>query len=117
MGHRPGSKCLRWAWALWAMLALLLGPALAQAQDKPLVKPVATIKASMAKTKAFDAKDCYECHEAVKGFHVDSGHKTVGCDACHGGLDTHRPKGKGRPTTNMDPANCGTCHQNQFRTM
>ena len=117
MGHRPGSKCLGLAWALWAMLALLLGPALAQAQDKVQARPVATIKASMAKTKAFDAKDCYECHEAVKGFHVDSAHKTVGCDACHGGLDTHRPKGKGRPTTNMDPANCGTCHQNQFRTM
>jgi len=117
MGHRPGSTCLRWAWALWAMLALLLGPALAQAQDKKLERPVATIKASMPKTKAYDAKDCYECHEAVKGFHVDSAHKSVGCDACHGGLDTHRPKGKGRPTTNMDPANCGTCHQNQFRTM
>ena len=117
MGHRPGSKCLGLAWALWAMLALLLGPALAQAQDKVQARPVATIKASMAKTKAFDAKDCYECHEAVKGFHADSAHKTVGCDACHGGLDTHRPKGKGRPTTNMDPANCGTCHQNQFRTM
>ena len=58
------------------MLALLLGPALAQAQDKVQARPVATIKASMAKTKAFDAKDCYECHEAVKGFHVDSAHKT-----------------------------------------
>jgi nitrite reductase (cytochrome c-552) len=117
MGHGPGSKFLSWAWALLAMLSLLLGPALAQAQDKVQARPVATIKASMAKTKAYDAKDCYECHEAVKGFHVDSAHKTVGCDACHGGLDTHRPKGKGRPTTNMDPANCGTCHQNQFRTM
>jgi formate-dependent nitrite reductase cytochrome c552 subunit len=99
------------------MLALLLGPALAQAQDKVQARPVATIKVGAVKAKAYDAKDCYECHEAVKGFHVDSGHKTVGCDACHGGLDTHRPKGKGRPTTNMDPANCGTCHQNQFRTM
>jgi len=70
-----------------------------------------------AKSPPFDASTCYECHDAIKDFHTGSAHKTVGCDSCHGGLDTHKAKGKGRPTTNMDPANCGTCHENQYRTL
>ena len=78
---------------------------------------MATIKAKAPAGKPYDTTDCYDCHEDVKGFHQTSSHKSVGCDSCHGGLDTHKPKGKGRPTTNMDPANCGTCHQNQFRTL
>ena len=74
-------------------------------------------QAGKAKASAFDAGTCYECHEAIKEFHAGSAHKTVGCDSCHSGLETHRTKGKGRPVTNMDPANCGTCHQNQYRTL
>jgi len=70
-----------------------------------------------AKSPPFDASTCYECHDAIKDFHTGSAHKTVGCDSCHGGLDTHKAKGKGRPTTSMDPANCGTCHENQYRTL
>jgi formate-dependent nitrite reductase cytochrome c552 subunit len=70
-----------------------------------------------AKSPPFDAGTCYECHDAIKDFHTGSAHKTVGCDSCHGGLDTHKAKGKGRPTTNMDPANCGSCHENQYRTL
>ena len=102
---------------LGAGLALALGAVTAHAQAQPKAPAKAPVAAKAVKAKAYDAGDCYECHEAVKGFHVDSAHKTVGCDSCHGGLDAHRPKGKGRPTTNMDPANCGTCHENQFRTM
>ena len=86
-----------------AMLLLLFSlPAQAQAQ---------------AKKVAFNPGDCYECHEAIKGFHQQGTHKTVGCSACHDGLDAHRVKGKGRPTTSTDPASCANCHTNQFRTM
>ncbi len=119
MGNRRGLNWLKWPTGLLAAAALLLGAGAAQAQvpDKIGARPVATIKAKVVGAKAYDATDCYDCHAEVKEFHVGSAHKTVGCDACHGGLDTHKPKGKGRPTTNMDPANCGTCHTNQFRTM
>ncbi len=121
MVHGYVSRCLAIGLALFATLALLVGAGTAYAQYKPkdtnIVRPVATIKAKMAKAKAYDATECYECHEEVKGFHKTNSHKNVGCDACHGGLDTHKPKGKGRPSTNMDPANCGTCHENQYRTM
>jgi nitrite reductase (cytochrome c-552) len=121
MVQRFGSRCLKTWLALAAALGLLVCTGTAQAQYKPkandLVRPVATIKAKMAKTKAYDATECYDCHEDVKGFHQTNSHKNVGCDSCHGGLDTHKPKGKGRPSTNMDPANCGTCHENQYRTM
>ena len=92
---------------LTAALALALGVASASAQTKP--KPV--------KVKAYDATECYDCHEAVKDFHLGGQHKTVGCDSCHGGLDTHSPKGKGRPTTKTDSGSCGTCHTNQYRTL
>lgn len=97
-----GSSLWRASLGLAAALALLAGGGAAYAQ----------------KAKAgFDAKDCYECHEAIQEFHEKSKHKTVGCDTCHTGLDTHRRAGKGRPVTNNDPASCGNCHKNQFRTM
>jgi len=70
-----------------------------------------------AKARAFDATDCYDCHQEVKAFHAGSVHQGVGCDACHSGLDTHSPKGKGRPGTRMDSGHCGSCHANQFRTL
>lgn len=106
-------------------LAMLLGSGAAwaqtQTQTQTTVTPAlkATVQATVKTSAkpAFNAGDCYECHEEVKGFHAGSAHKTVGCDACHGGLDTHRPKGKGRPSTSTDPAACADCHQNQFRTM
>ncbi len=118
--HRSNGKI--WCGALGllasvALFGLLLSAAPAQAQVKVVERPPTTLKAQLPKGKVFDAGDCYDCHEEVKSFHQTSSHKAVGCDSCHGGLDTHRPKGKGRPTTNMDPANCGTCHTNQFNTM
>ena len=113
MEQRPGFRTSRAVLSLLAALALMLGSAAAQAQTASKPQPAAKV----LKAKAFDTTDCYDCHEAIKAFHVDSPHKTVGCDACHGGLDTHSPKGRGRPTTNMDPANCGRCHDNQYRTL
>lgn len=108
-----------WRAAFMALALMLPAWTSVQAQNTVMFadRPVATIKAQAPQGKAFDAKDCYECHEAIEGFHQTSSHKSVGCNACHGGLDEHRPKGKGRPTTNMDPAACGTCHENQYKTM
>jgi hypothetical protein len=89
MVHGYVSRCLAIGLALFATLALLVGAGTAYAQYKPkdtnIVRPVATIKAKMAKAKAYDATECYECHEEVKGFHKTNSHKNVGCDACHGG--------------------------------
>lgn len=92
------------AWA-GALLALLwLGAAPVQAQGK-------------LKTVGYQVADCYDCHEAIKTFHVGGQHKTVACDACHDGLAQHSPKGRGRPTTKVDSGTCGSCHSNQYRTL
>lgn len=98
-----GSSFWRALLALAAALALLAAGAPAYAAQNA--------KAS------YNAKDCYECHEAIQEFHEKNSHKSVGCDSCHTGLEAHRKAGKGRPTTQMDPASCGNCHKNQFRTM
>lgn len=109
-----GSGHSRWAFPLAGLLAaaaLVFASAQTYAQTaKPSVQ-------AKAKSPAFDAGSCYECHDAIKEFHTGSAHQSVGCDSCHGGLDTHKAKGKGQPSTNMDPANCGSCHQNQYRTL
>jgi nitrite reductase (cytochrome c-552) len=109
-----GTGHLRWAFPvagfLTAVALVFTGTEVFAQATKPAVQ-------AKAKSPAFDAGTCYECHEAIKDFHSGSAHKTVGCDSCHGGLDTHKAKGKGQPTTNMDPANCGSCHQNQYRTL
>jgi formate-dependent nitrite reductase cytochrome c552 subunit len=109
-----GSVRLRWAFPLAGLLVaialVLVGTETFAQASKPTVQ-------AKSKTPPFDAGSCYECHDAIKEFHTGSAHKTVGCDSCHGGLDTHKAKGKGRPTTNMDPANCGSCHENQYRTL
>ncbi len=114
MPHRSGSRWLAASLALLAALALSTGAASAQTQPAAAGKTATAAKA--VKAKGFDDTDCYECHEAIKGFHAASKHQGVGCNACHGGLDTHSPKGMGRPTTKVDPAACGECHQNQYRT-
>ena len=96
--------------ALAALAAFTLALGAAQAQVKPPAK-------TPVMAKSFDATDCYDCHQEVKAFHVGSQHKSVGCDACHTGLDTHGAKGKGRPVTKTDSGTCGGCHQNQYRTL
>lgn len=98
-----GSPFWRALLGLAAALALLAGGSAAYAAQKSKV--------------TYNAKDCYECHEAIQEFHEKNSHKSVGCDSCHTGLEAHRKAGKGRPTTEMDPASCGSCHKNQFRTM
>ncbi|CAD5375005.1 Cytochrome c-552 [Rubrivivax sp. A210] len=91
---------------LAALCALLLTLAWgdAQAQGKP-------------KTPGYDVADCYDCHKEVKEFHAAGQHKTVACHSCHEGLAAHGAKGKGRPVTKTDSGTCGSCHQNQYRTL
>ena len=103
MFHREARWGTAAAWFA-AVLALFLcgAPASAQAQTR---------------TRAFDASNCYECHDAIKAFHAGAAHKSVGCNACHDGLDTHGAKGSGRPTTKVGSDACGGCHENQYRTL
>ncbi len=104
--RRPWTRWISLVAGLFVALAMVMGSGPTYAQGKVKVK-----------APAFNATDCYDCHEAIKAFHVDGQHKSVGCNACHGGLDTHSPKGKGRPSTKTDSATCGSCHENQYRTM
>jgi len=89
-----------------AMLAFFTSPALA-----------AQVRKAPAKKASFNATTCYTCHEPIKAFHTAGKHAGVGCDSCHGGLDKHLGEPTARPSTKVDPATCGTCHENQFRTM
>lgn len=89
-----------------AMLAFLAVPALAQPAKK-----------APPKKTSFDASACYTCHAPIKAFHTEGKHIGVGCNSCHDGLDKHLGEPKARPSTKVDPAVCGTCHENQFRTM
>ncbi len=113
------SKHSRWSFPvagfLAAMALLFVGT---QTYAQPAAKPAQTAATkTKAKAAPYDASTCYECHESIKGFHAGSAHVTVGCNACHEGLEKHKEKGKGRPVTSTDPASCGSCHENQYRTM
>ena len=86
-------------------LALYSGSSLAQGTAKaPAGKP------------AFNASACYGCHGAIKDLHGAGKHKTLGCSSCHDGTAEHLANASTRPTTKTDLANCGTCHQNQYKT-
>lgn len=113
MAHRPHVPNWKFLAGLLAALAVTFAVPAANAQSGKGsgARPVA------AKAVKYDAKDCYDCHEAIQAFHEKHGHGSVGCDSCHTGLETHRKAGKGRPTSTTDPAKCGECHSNQFRTM
>ncbi|MDP2242093.1 MAG: ammonia-forming cytochrome c nitrite reductase subunit c552 [Burkholderiales bacterium] len=89
-----------------AVLAFLATPALAQQPKK-----------APAKKASVDASACYACHAPIKDFHTAGKHAGVGCNNCHTELDKHLADSKARPTTKVDPAACGTCHENQFKTM
>lgn len=81
--------------------------------------PMALAKDSKTKPGAkqvFDASACYGCHAPIKALHADNKHKAVACANCHDGIDKHLGDSKARPSTKMEPAACGTCHQKQFET-
>ncbi len=87
------------------VLALDSGSGLAQGTAKP-----------PAGKTAFNASACYGCHGAIKDLHGAGKHKALGCSACHDGTAEHLANASTRPTTKTDLANCGTCHQNQYKT-
>ena len=64
----------------------------------------------------FDAGTCLGCHQPIKAFYDEGKHKVVACTSCHSGVDKHLGDVKARPATNMDPAACGACHENQFKS-
>ncbi|MCL2296811.1 MAG: ammonia-forming cytochrome c nitrite reductase subunit c552 [Proteobacteria bacterium] len=68
------------------------------------------------KSKNVNVSQCYACHQPIQEFHAGSAHKSVNCVACHDKLSEHLAKASARPTTNVNPAACGTCHKNQFDT-
>ncbi len=101
-----------------ALLAITMP--LAYAQSAPAAKsaaPAAKAAAPAKKQASFDASGCFGCHGPIKEFHEAGKHKAVACTSCHTGIEQHLGDPSARPKTIMDPANCGTCHQNQFKTM
>ncbi len=70
--------------------------------------------AAALRTVAAEATACFKCHEPIKKFRDDGKHQTVGCSSCHGKLAEHNANEKVRPSTDMAPAVCGTCHKPQF---
>ena len=91
------------------LLAIATLPFGAVAQDKK--------EKAAARPAAVDASTCLACHAPIKEFHAAGKHKSVGCAACHDGLDKHLADRKSRPVTKTDPAVCGTCHKPQFESM
>ncbi len=100
--------------ALVALASAGLASAQAPASKAaPAAKPVA----ATAKQVAADSAACYGCHAPIQQFHAGNKHGTVGCATCHDGIAAHLANAQARPVTKMDPAVCGGCHENQFRTM
>lgn len=102
--------------AIAALAVLVAAGAHAQA-PAPSKQASAKPAAAAAKKVAADAAACFACHGPVREFHAGNAHATVGCASCHDGVAAHLADVKARPVTKTDPAVCGGCHQNQFRTM
>src|SRR5512141_1645710 len=99
---------LAFAFAVVAAAALFAAPVAAQA---PAAKSAAS-----AKPAAFNAGACLGCHAPVKALYDSGKHKGVGCNTCHDGTAAHLADASKRPTTKVDLANCGGCHQNQYKS-
>ena len=95
-------------------IAALLG--LAAASGPVLAEGPAKAPAAKQAKQKFDATECYDCHDTVMDMRKSGKHKDVGCNECHGGLAEHSTDVKKRPTTKTDLANCGGCHQNQYKS-
>jgi formate-dependent nitrite reductase cytochrome c552 subunit len=117
----------RWTGALCALtlawVAAGADPAWAQGgkEGKPAAKPAAMLTttapaptAAALRNIASEAAACNKCHEPVKKFRDEGRHQAVGCGSCHGKLAEHNANEKTRPTTDMSPAACGSCHKPQF---
>lgn len=85
-------------------------------------KPLALVTAVLgmafsASVFAAGANQCAACHANVAKDHAGAVHAKVECAACHKGTEEHLKDMKKRPETNMDPANCGACHQEQYKSL
>ena len=72
---------------------------------------------AQASKVATESKPCFECHAPMQTFHTSGAHKAVSCSECHSGLPAHSADKKVRPSTKVDSAACGSCHENQYRTL
>ncbi len=77
--------------------------------------------AKAEKGTAIKPQMCFACHPETEGLWDKGKHKTarIECTQCHSELAAHitsNPPGKIRPVTNLNPANCGGCHRDQFET-
>lgn len=59
---------------------------------------------------------CAACHANVAQDHAGAAHKDLACTTCHTGTEEHLKDMKKRPAVNMDPAQCGACHQPQYKS-
>ena len=68
--------------------------------------------------KAVDPETCFACHSEVEELWEAGKHKgKLNCTNCHDNLKDHSENpGEIKPLTNLDAANCGECHKNQFET-
>jgi len=62
--------------------------------------------------------DCFECHAEVETLWQSGVHKeTLNCVDCHEGLKAHMDEPDANDAVvRFDPATCGACHENQFKT-
>lgn len=82
---------------------------------KPLVAAAALL--GMAFSASAFAAECNACHSNVAKDHAGAVHASVDCASCHSATKEHLKDIKARPSTNMDPANCGACHPNQYKSL
>ena len=70
------------------------------------------------KQKVVNPEACFICHPEVKELWEEGKHKKfLNCAQCHGELEAHSNNPfEIKPATNLDAANCGKCHENQFET-
>lgn len=71
---------------------------------------------AVSNVSAADVDSCMMCHKAETQNHQSAVHKDIPCASCHTGIEAHQKDMKARPGTNMDPALCGTCHVEQYKT-
>ena len=71
---------------------------------------------AVTNVSAADVDSCMMCHKAETQNHQSAAHKDIACASCHTGLEAHQKDMKARPGTSMDPALCGTCHVEQYKS-
>jgi formate-dependent nitrite reductase cytochrome c552 subunit len=104
--------------AVGLALAAVTGGALAQTTTATRTSAPASAAKSVkaAATPKFDATTCVGCHTPIKDLRASGKHKDLGCNSCHDGTAEHLADASKRPTTKTDLANCGGCHEAQYKS-